>query len=499
MGKTHVMKEMISDLLEEFSTDEARLRLAIATPTGVAARVASTKTIVASTIHALFGIRNTNRARGSKMYVMESNNDEYLGRQVTPECEEYEHENELESVCLDDCESGTPTAHLNDRIFNRLEQLQVLVIDEISMVSTETVDLMDQCLQHVKRNASPFGGLLVLVVGDFFQLKPVLKKEDIKRYDGIEWAFLAAAWKVFLPFELVEVVRQDDRRFVDFLNRVRVGKHTEADVQWLKRNCRKGAGSNANADLALFPSNRRCTPRNEGMIGRLAGREFMFAEERHWYVEGEFDEPDSCTYDRHDRNVKYPDSGSFQTDLFLKIGCRVCCIRNIYGRDGQLCIANGQFGTVKDVDTESVQVTVIWDALSDKRKPLEWRVKSIGRKKRQTFKDGDKEIIIIAETWQLPLKVAYATTIHKSQGLSISKPVDVDPVAWTPDPNKPKKWFRGRTPAMVYVALSRSTRVSDIRLIGKTPLSVEDIVADEDVLRYYSLTFDDEIFKSNLK
>ena len=235
------------------------------------------------------------------------------------------------------------------------------------------------------------------------------------------------------------------------------------------------------------------------MIGRLAGREFMLAEERLWYVEGEFDEPDSCTYDRHNRNVKYPDSGSFQTDLFLKIGCRVCCIRNIYGRDGQLCIANGQFGTVKDVDTESVQVTVIWDALSDKRKPLEWRVKSIGRKKRQTFKDGDKEIIIIAETWQLPLKVAYATTIHKSQGLSISKPVDVDPVAWTPDPNNPKKWFQGRTPAMVYVALSRSTRVSDIRLIGKTPLSVKDIVADEDVLKYYNLTFDDEIFKSNLK
>lgn len=351
-----------------------------------------------------------------------------------------------------------------------LNAIDTLVIDEISMVSADLMDGIDRSLRQARnRRAEPFGGVQIVMFGDPYQLAPVPPRGDEARYIADHyrsfWFFDAKVWAGEAAGdglielgrhgadlhirELTEIHRQSDPAFKALLNGVRYG-HVTADMAGVLN----GAGARKPPDpadgehpiITLATRNDIVNTINRRHLDALVGRMQTANAE----INGDFGRGDAS----------YP----ADAELKLKVGAQVMFLRNDISNFGEPPRwVNGTIGTVKRITGSSVRVEV--DGKTYDVEPAVWE------KFRYAYNPGSKTLSreIVAEFQQFPLRLAWAVTIHKSQGKTYDRAIiDLGSGAFAP----------GQT----YVALSRLTSLDGLYLTR--PLRPSDIRVDPDVQRF---------------
>lgn len=324
----------------------------------------------------------------------------------------------------------------------------ILVIDEISMMSKYTLDYLDYHLRKMKNVPKPFGGLQVIVVGDFFQLPPVNKDERTAGY-----AFEADSWAAakFEMIELKEIWRQEDETFVGLLQRAREGNLTQVDVTALALR-----QIPPTEDVPrTFPVNAAADSYNQDKLAALPGSVEVFTARS-------TGNPTKVKYNLIN-NLITPET------LLLKPGARVICTANTTCANGQE-VYNGMLCTVVHVSDSAGRVAVIPDSARSSNADDDGD------------DDDDRKIWLTPYTWeltedgqvtatfsQIPLKLAWALTIHKMQGATVdSLYVDMSRIF---------------APGQAYVALSRVRQLSGLYLQG---FNQNRVVAAPVVQQYYA-------------
>lgn len=290
--------------------------------------------------------------------------------------------------------------------FNRIERCHTLLIDEISMLPGRMLDYLNFHCKRIRGNSDPFGGIQLIVVGDFLQLPPVSKTGT---YD---WAFRSDAWGEagFRVCSLAKIHRQDEPEFIAALNDFREGRVRGETAAILKRRIAQFPCRNL---TRLFTHNTQVNKWNSYSLGCIEG------EQEHQLLAVE--EGPQHEVDYLKKNMITP------SDLRVKVGARVMVTRNL-AEGNELLAANGATGTVRGVMPKSEYIEVDLDGgKSITIRPHEFHFDLLRP-------DSGK-------VRQYPLRLAYAMTIHKSQGLSLdSALIDIR---------------AAREPGQAYVALSR--------------------------------------------
>ena len=282
-----------------------------------------------------------------------------------------------------------------------------LVIDEISMLNSYTLDYINEVLKHVRQDNRPFGGIRVILVGDFFQLPPVHIGEEIEINRAkrlINYAFNSQTWKELdlETIQLTKVWRQTDKDFIDTLNNLRVGKITEKDIQLLET--RNHCFDVPEEAVKIFAVNYQVDAENERRFNALPGDAVTFnaINQIRCYVGGK-----SLMLNPSDKRVPIYDLQKYESfdkdcripnELKIKVGCRVMLLKNI---DFDRCLVNGSCGYVKSFSSDCI--TVDFD---------NGETYSVGREATE-IKQG--ETVKISRE-QFPLRLAYSVSVHKSQG-----------------------------------------------------------------------------------
>ena len=335
-----------------------------------------------------------------------------------------------------------------DNVRKLLNSIDTLVIDEVSMVNADLMDGIDRSLRQARqRRLEPFGGVQVVLFGDPYQLAPVPGRGDELEYfnDNYRsfWFFDAKVWQEtpLNVIELGQIHRQSDDHFKYMLNAVRHGQVT-AEIAGVLNS----AGARTPPDdgtITLASRNDAVNRINHASLAKLPGRALTAKAE----VSGDFGK------------------GAYPADeaLELKVGAQVMFLRNDAGGggDGQRWV-NGTIGQVTKIDA-NVWVDVEGDELEVE--PVMWE------KYRYTYSAATKQLRkeIVAEFTQFPLRLAWAVTIHKSQGKTYDSAI-VDLGA------------RAFSPGQTYVALSRLTALEGLYLTR--PLRPADMIVDKDVERF---------------
>ncbi|MDH6182439.1 ATP-dependent DNA helicase PIF1 [Microbacteriaceae bacterium SG_E_30_P1] len=335
-----------------------------------------------------------------------------------------------------------------DELRRLLNTIETLVIDEVSMVNADLLDAIDRSLRQARgRKDEAFGGVQVILFGDPYQLAPVPGEGDERAYfeDHYRslWFFDAHVWEEvdLTIYELGQIHRQRDREFTWMLNAVR---HGQVTAEIAGRLNDMGARPHPTDDaITLATTNGTVTRINATQLSRLPGRALTARAE----VNGEFG------------GRAYPADESLE----LKVGARVMFLRNDTPWDGSAPRwVNGTVGTVvKIADTVFVDI----DGVRQEVKPAIWE------KFRYSYSPLTKALRkdVVAEFTQFPLRLAWAVTIHKSQGKTYDRAiVDLGP--------------RSFAPGQTYVALSRLTELEGLYLTR--PLRPSDIIVDENVVRF---------------
>ncbi|NYF09361.1 hypothetical protein HDC94_000517 [Leifsonia sp. AK011] len=335
-----------------------------------------------------------------------------------------------------------------DELRRLLNTIETLVIDEVSMVNADLLDAIDRSLRQARgRKDEPFGGVQVILFGDPYQLAPVPGEGDERAYFSDHyrslWFFDARVWDEtdLTIYELGQIHRQSDREFTWMLNAVRHGQVTAEIAGRLNEMGARPAPTDGAITLAT--TNGTVTRINATELARLPGRALTARAE----VSGEFG------------GRAYP----ADEVLELKVGARVMFLRNDTPWDGSAPRwVNGTVGTVlKIADTVFVEI----DGVRQEVKPAIWE------KFRYSYSPLTKSLRkdIVAEFTQFPLRLAWAVTIHKSQGKSYDRAI-IDLGA------------RSFAPGQTYVALSRLTDLEGLYMTR--PLRPSDIIVDENVVRF---------------
>lgn len=315
-------------------------------------------------------------------------------------------------------------------------QLELLIIDEVSMVRSDLLDAMDAILRHFRfRHNEPFGGVQVLMIGDMYQLSPVVKED--------EWTLVSANYQSHYFFDsralrqsppvyiaLNKIYRQQDQRFVDLLNAVRNNSLSEEDFALLKSLYNPQFKPKDDEDfITLTTHNNKADLINKEKLDALKGQLFSFAAK----IEGEF----------ADRNFPA------EEHLKLKIGARVMFIKNDTQKVRRFF--NGKMGTITSVSDEKIYVQCKGEENDIEVTVETWQNIRYGINKETQAVDED----VMGSFTQYPLRLAWAVTIHKSQGLTFEK-VIIDAGA-------------AFAPGQVYVALSRCTNLGGFVLASQVP------------------------------
>lgn len=331
---------------------------------------------------------------------------------------------------------------------NIIRSLDLLVIDEISMVRADLLDAIDEVLRRYKNRNKPFGGVQILMIGDLQQLAPVVKDDEwniLKNYYDTCFFFSSRALKQsnFVSIELKQIFRQSDKNFIDLLNAVRENRLDESILQ--KLNSRYLPGFNPPDDqgyITLTTHNSQSQQINDKKLEQLKNKSYHFDA----VVEGDF-----------------PDY-SYPTDyhLVLKVGAQVMFVKNDSSSEKRFY--NGKIGKITYIDGDLITVVCPGDAVPIDLEPVEWQ------NYRYTLNESTEEIdeIIIGKFIQFPLKLAWAITIHKSQGLTFEKAVIDARLSFAH--------------GQVYVALSRCKTLEG--LVLATPVIAESVKNDRSVLRF---------------
>ncbi|TXK18957.1 ATP-dependent RecD-like DNA helicase [Homoserinibacter sp. GY 40078] len=328
-----------------------------------------------------------------------------------------------------------------------LNAIETLVVDEVSMVNADLLDAMDRSLRQARQKPNePFGGVQVVLFGDPFQLAPVPGDGDERAYFADRyrsmWFFDALVWQEadLVIYELGTIHRQHELEFKQLLNAVRHGMVTAEMAGRLNTVGARPAPDDGTITLAT--TNASVTRINQTALARLPGRTKSAVAD----VNGDFG---GRTFPADER-------------LELKVGARVMFLRNDAGGEGRW--VNGTLGEViRIADNVTVEVDGEWHEVS----PVTWE------RYRYSYSPVTKQLTkdVVAEFTQFPLRLAWAVTIHKSQGSSYDRAiVDLGP--------------RSFAPGQTYVALSRLTALDGLYLTR--PLRPSDIIVDENVRRFMS-------------
>ena len=347
-----------------------------------------------------------------------------------------------------------PNANIKNRFDYSKEKrkimrtLDLLIIDEISMVRADLLDAIDSVLRRFREPNKPFGGVQLLMIGDLQQLTPVVtptEEELLQRYYDTPYFFGSKALRSinYVTIELTHVYRQQDETFITLLNNIREGNVSESDLQRLNQRYDPTFQPKQGSDyIRLTTHNRMAESYNEDQLRNLPTRAYTFSAE----TEGNFPE------------YNYPTD----FNLTLKVGAQVMFIRN----DNIGRYYNGRIGHVTYVDNEKISVLCPGDeepfdveaeTWENTKYTLNEKTKQIEAEVQGTFK-------------QYPLRLAWAITIHKSQGLTFEHAI-IDAQA---------SFASGQ----VYVALSRCKSLEG--LVLASPIGNTAIINDSRVSDYIS-------------
>lgn len=329
-----------------------------------------------------------------------------------------------------------------------IADLDILIIDEISMVRADTMDGIDYSLRMNGGDPNlPFGGKKVILVGDIFQLEPVVKRASGEKallgrfYRGMYFFSAKVFERVKLEIvEFIKVYRQKDKHFISLLDKIRENRISEKELHLLNNRVRSYKSFNNEFIITLTTTNEVAKEINSSKIREIKGKRFSYKAE----ISGDFD------------NKKYP----ADFDLILKEGARVIFLKN--DRAGRWI--NGTIAKVVKLSQDFISVELengeIYSVESEIWESYKYSYDAINKTICKNY---------LGEFKQYPLKLAWAISIHKSQGLTLNN-VIVD--------------FGEGTFAsgQAYVALSRV--VSFERLFLKRPVKVEDIYVDDDVMAF---------------
>jgi len=323
---------------------------------------------------------------------------------------------------------------------NIFQTLELLIVDEASMMRADLMDGIDHALRINKgRPRSPFGGVQVVLFGDLFQLPPIVDREMAGLYNDLyETPYFFSA-KVFQKtkfhhFNLQKIYRQKDQAFKGLLNKIRNRSVTDDEMKLLNSRVDPAQCQTARDCMTLTPTNAAAHVINMTRLAQLKGQEFCYAAG----IKGEFD------------RSSYPT----ETELRLKKGAQVLMIRN----DPDKRWVNGSIGEVIALSEDSVEVRIGHETHLIEASTWE--------KIKYRYDDDEEKIAedVVGSFLQYPIKLAWAITIHKSQGLTFDKLIiDLDHGAFTH--------------GQVYVALSRCRSFEGMFL--RRPVKHRDIIFDE--------------------
>lgn len=331
-----------------------------------------------------------------------------------------------------------------------LRELELIIIDEISMVRADIIDFIDKVLRIYCRNMrEPFGGKQLLLVGDIFQLEPVIKEDEwrlMQPFYSSAYFFAAKVWQEMqlVSIELRKVYRQNDSQFIGLLDRIRQNQATDSDLQAINARVNQEIQSNGRSfEITLATRRDTVDYINEQHLAELEGSPTIFKGR----ITGEF--PES--------SLPAP------IELEIKPGAQVIFVRN----DKEKRWVNGTIGVVIYIDEEEGIITVVDEDGHEHDVERE-----VWENMRYTFNEKEQKIEEeqLGAFVQFPLRLAWAITVHKSQGLTFRQ-VKID--------------FSGGgafAGGQTYVALSRCTSLEGISL--EAPIHKSDIFVRAEVVAF---------------
>ena len=344
-----------------------------------------------------------------------------------------------------------------------IKNMELLIIDEVSMLRSDLLDAIDFMMQSVRKNTKPFGGVQVLFIGDLLQLPPVIRDEEwrtLRKYYKGKFFFHAQVIEKNPPLyiELSKIFRQTDDNFISLLNNLRNNNITQSNVQFLNQFVQPNFDLKSNKGyITLTTHNAKADQINIQSLLDLEGSSRVYKAE----IVDDF--PDKI----------YP----LDVNLELKVGAQIMFIKNDLSFEKKFF--NGKMGFVKALSEKEILVHFPDENKSIEVEKYEWQ------NIRYTINENTKEIEeeILGTFVHYPIKLAWAITVHKSQGLTFDKAIlDVSQVF---------------LPGQAYVALSRLRSLKGLILLS--PLQMNGISNDQDVMDYASNKATEDILETTLK
>jgi hypothetical protein len=336
-------------------------------------------------------------------------------------------------------------SHLKRSVIRNME---LLVIDEVSMLRADLLDAMDFMLQSVRKKRTHFGGVQVLFIGDLLQLPPIVKDDEwrvLQKYYRGKFFFNAHVIEQNPPLyvELAKIFRQTDEQFIKVLNNLRNNTITNIDVEILNKYVQPNFDTQKNKGyITLTTHNAKADTINNQSLRDLQGNTFTYKAE----IVDDFPEK------------IYP----LELHLELKLGAQVMFVKNDLSFEKKFF--NGKMGIIKHLSDEEIKIHFPEENKTIEVEKYEWT--NIRYKINENTKEIDEELL--GTFSQYPIKLAWAITVHKSQGLTFDKAVlDVSKVFM---------------PGQAYVALSRLRSLDGLVLLH--PITMNGITNDEEVMAY---------------